>query len=863
MKKFIPDKKQQAVIDFNDGYAVVLAAPGCGKTESLSHRVLTAHQTYGVPYSDMLCITFTNRASRDMKEKVKEVVGGDVMSELFVGNLHRFCINYLFDNNLVPIDTGILDDTDQLDVISEMLCTREPKSWDIKGILDYSCKMTEEELGFPEELQLHKKAPQSDYYLRVDYKQLAHNYKQFKKDNKLIDFDDILFLTYNAMRMPDFQKVYVHSSYKWIQVDEVQDLNPLQLAIIDKLTDPNFSSVVFLGDERQAIYSFLGTQRASISNLSKRCHGNIIHFSNNYRSPMYLLDMLNDYAREELKIDSDKLPKTSNNIHIDDALTMVKCDDESEQNNVVSTLVRQIYCETEDESVGILVRTNKDAEAISRILEEHKIEHLKITNKDMFKMVDFKTLYAHFSVISQDTRFSEWSRILYQTHAITKISDARRCVRKMRKIGVTPTDLLEYEESSYFIEFAKSYQNKEIVIFDTETTGLNVFEDDIIQIAAIKVRNGVLVPNSELDIIIETNKSIPPTLKDGLVNPMIAEYERRKNGVRTTSYEYFMSAKEAFEMFTEYVGNDELLGHNVNYDVHILENNLLRRAEFINFSMPTYWDTLKISRMLDPNLRKHSLESLLEVYGLEGVNSHNALDDIKTTKSLMVFCYTKICPLLQVQREFLAHEVMKDIQRRLQKNYYPMYKHTKDKLYAADICPENSFDNEFTYIYNSMLEKNYIKPIERFNYMRALFDKVVIDKEKDLYFNQQLLNHMYEFRTFNEADLYQNGIIKERIHIMTIHKSKGLEFDNVLLYNVSDGVFPHYKSEKPDEDARVLYVGMSRAKKRLYMTYEGKISRFISTHDKVMEHFYDMPKGQKERLLKFEEKFVKFLSKDA
>ena len=157
-----------------------------------------------------------------------------------------------------------------------------------------------------------------------------------------------------------------------------------------------------------------------------------------------------------------------------------------------------------------------------------------------------------------------------------------------------------------------------------------------------------------------------------------------------------------------------------------------------------------------------------------------------------------------------------------------------------------------------MLENNFIKPIEHFDYMRALFDKVVINKDTDKYFNHQLLNHLYEFRTFNEADLYQNGIITERIHIMTIHKSKGLEFDNVVMYNISANVFPHYRSKDINEDARVLYVGMSRAKKRLFITYMGRISQFIDNHDKVKEHFYDMPEGQKNKLLKMEERFVKF-----
>lgn len=855
-KQFIPDGTQQAVIDFNHGYAIVLAAPGCGKTESLSQRILKAHKDYCVPYSEMLCVTFTNRASRDMKDKVKEVVG-DVMSELFVGNLHRFCINFLYENNIVPIDTGILDDTDQIDIISEMLNVSEPNSWDVKGILDYSCKLQEEEFEFPQELLLHKDAPTSDYYNRVQYTALASQYRQFKKENKVIDFDDILFLTYNAMRNPDYQRDYKMSSYKWIQVDEVQDLNPLQLAIIDKLTAPNFKSVVFLGDERQAIYSFLGTKKDSISSLSQRCNGNIFHFSNNYRAPLYLLDMLNDYAIEQLKIDSNKLPTTSNNTYIDDALTTVKCYDSEEQYNVVASLIREIY-EDENEGANILVRTNKDAEAISCILNEHKIKHLKITNKDMFKTINFKTLYAHLSVVAQDTRFSEWSRLLYQTRAIPKLSDARRCIHKMRKIGITPVDLLDYDNSSYFLEFANSYENKEIVVFDTETTGLNIFEDDIIQIAAMKVKNGEVVPGSELDIIIETNKQIPTTLKDGFVNPMVVEYERRKNGIRNNDFEYFLSAQDAFDKFVNYIGDDELLGHNVNFDIHILENNINRRSTGIHYAMPTYWDTLKISRLLDPNLRKHTLNGLLDVYGLEGVNSHNALDDIKATKSLMSHCYDKILPLLPKQLDFLNHDVMKSIQRRLMKNYYPLYKHTKDKLYSSIICEQNTFDFEFKHIYDCMLENNFIKPIEHFDYMRALFDKVVINKDTDKYFNHQLLNHLYEFRTFNEADLYQNGIITERIHIMTIHKSKGLEFDNVVMYNISANVFPHYRSKDINEDARVLYVGMSRAKKRLFITYMGRISQFIDNHDKVKEHFYDMPEGQKNKLLKMEERFVKF-----
>ena len=595
---------------------------------------------------------------------------------------------------------------------------------------------------------------------------------------------------------------------------------------------------------------------AIIVNIGKTCVSNVFNLSNNYRSPMYLLDMLNDYATTVLKIDVDKLPTTTNNEHVDDALQLIKCYDDSEQAHVMAMLARTIFFKETQESIGLLVRKNSDADDISEILTEHKIKHLKITNKDMFKMVDFKCLYSHFSVVTNDTRYSDWARLLYQTRVIPKLSDARRCITKMRKICVSPTDLIKYENSTYTIEYTKSFRGKEIVVFDTETTGLDMFNDDIIQIAAIKLKNGEIVPDSELDIIISTNKTIPPTLKKGFVNPMVAEYEHRKNGIRKNNYELFMEPQEAFEYFLKYIGDSELIGHNVNYDVHILENNIIRRTTGLSFSMSVFWDTLKLSRMLDPTIKKHTLEGLLQYYGLEGTNSHNAMDDILATKSLASYCYDKLSEKVEEQQAFIEHKVMKDIQRRMMRNYYPLYEHTFNKLYSRDISEENTFIYEFQYIYDRMCSTNYIKEITKFDYMKALFEKVVINPEEDIYFNQQLVNHIYEFRTFNEADLYQNGIINERLHIMTIHKAKGLEFDNVFIHNITSGVFPHYKSTDTLEDAKVLYVAMSRARKRVWITYRNAISSFLQD-DKVLHHFEDMNEGKLQRLMKFEQSFVR------
>ena len=369
----------------------------------------------------------------------------------------------------------------------------------------------------------------------------------------------------------------------------------------------------------------------------------------------------------------------------------------------------------------------------------------------------------------------------------------------------------------------------------------------------MKMRNGSIVHGSELDIIIKMDgsKSIPPTLHDGFVNPMVEEYKRRSSGEQKQN-QYFMEPEEAFDFFVKYIGDAELLGHNVNYDIHILENNIKRRAKCVNFKTPVYWDTLKMARMLDPNLRKHTLESLLETYGLEGINSHNALDDIRATKSLTDYCFEKMSNLVDTQLAFISHPELKKVQRRLMRKYWPLYQHTHDKLYSDIISEENSFDYEFDYIYQQMISLKIIKEIKLYPYIRSLFNKVVIDPEKDKYFNNQLVDHLYEFRTFNEGDFFQNSVLDERVFIMTIHKAKGLEFDDVILYDITNGRMPRYNTRNPDEDARVLYVAMSRAKKRLFMTYENKISEFLGNYDQVMEHFVDMHPEKKARLLNLE-----------
>ena len=117
---FVPDPCQQEVIEAEGGNHLVLASPGCGKTQILAERICRAHEN-GVDYADMLCLTFTNRAARGMTERIARRMGDEVTGEIFVGNVHRYCSRFLFANGLVPTESAVIDDDDAVSILARYL----------------------------------------------------------------------------------------------------------------------------------------------------------------------------------------------------------------------------------------------------------------------------------------------------------------------------------------------------------------------------------------------------------------------------------------------------------------------------------------------------------------------------------------------------------------------------------------------------------------------------------------------------------------------------------------------------------------------------------------------------------------------
>lgn len=916
MSGFKADESQRKVIEAQGGEHLVLAPPGCGKTHILTERIRFARRR-GVEYGDMLCLTFTNRAARSMRERISENIDDANVGDVYVGNVHRFCSRFLFEYGIIPAETSVIDDDDTISIVSRFMNEDEnviassyKRRRECFDAVHLSAMMHQIEHRHPKELRVHPEcfnkndiasirhicdvqgmlftptAMAEIYRDARDYMDMvkgeayrtewlpdimgmlrkmetADHYDRYKRENRLIDFEDLLLLTYDALtsdKLPRRDSAnYPYKLYSWCQVDEVQDLNPLQLRIIDLLIkSPSLSepcrhadntSIMFLGDEQQAIFSFMGAKMSTLEQLKQRCKGNIYHLSVNHRSPKYLLDVFNTYAQDILKIDREFLPDTDfNPPTVGNELSIICSNMLEGEYSDVAQQAQRIQEQNDSETTAVVVTANSDADIISSRMDEMGLGHFKVSGTDLFAKPEVKLLLAHLSVFANEHNFIAWARLLKGLHVYEQNASARAFVRQLLDHSLLPTDLMLRPGSSYIIEFAKAFNENEIVVFDTETTGLNVQEDDILQIAAVKMKGGEIVAGSEFSVFIETARPIPTMLGD-VVNPIIEERKHHKQ----------LSHADGLKAFMQYVGNGILLGHNADYDYNILDANLKRYLPYVSLKKqcPAYFDSLKLTRLLEPQLHQYKLKYLLEVLGLEGVNSHLADADVAATANVVKHCFERAKQVIPQQMEFLVQRKVRERTADMRKKMLPVYNATLSRLrqvqpFESDVL----LAEELRKFYSYLVKEAIIQPVRNAEYIFKYISKEMIDPVEDCDLMTQISNHILELSTLKESDLCSADIVDERVFVTTVHKAKGLEFDNVIIFDAADDRYPSFFAKNDakmiEEDARKFYVAMTRAKKRLIVSMsavkldyrnqrqERDLTRFMKPIEKYFnKHFID------------------------
>jgi len=300
------NKQQKEAVLHTEGPLLILAGAGSGKTRVLTHRIAYLISEKNVHPGNILAITFTNKAAREMKERTEKLLG-DMAEGIWVGTFHSVCLRILrrdiekigFNNNFVIFDT---DDQQKLikDCLKEL--NLNEKNFPPKMVLEIIGKAKDEMI----EPETYSKINASDYRLGK-VARIYELYQKKLKSNNAVDFDDIILHTIRLLLDNPPVLDYYHRKFKYILVDEYQDTNTAQYALISLLAQGSRNLCV-VGDDDQCIYMWRGANIRNILDFEKEFNDcKIIKLEQNYRSTQNILEAANNVIRNNGGRKSKKL----------------------------------------------------------------------------------------------------------------------------------------------------------------------------------------------------------------------------------------------------------------------------------------------------------------------------------------------------------------------------------------------------------------------------------------------------------------------------------------------------------------------------------------------------------------------------
>lgn len=379
-----------------NGPLLILAGAGSGKTRTITYRIAYMIQELGIsPYS-ILAVTFTNKAAKEMRERVENLIGEDGKRAM-ISTFHSFGLRLLrvyskiigYDSNFTIYDTD-----DQKKVVKGIMKQLVIKNKDLTEgkIVSRISKLKEDGIS-PEEYEKdHRFEPDANIIYEV-YKR----YNQILKENNGMDFSDILTNTYKLLESREVLEK-LQEKFKYIMVDEYQDTNNIQYKIINKIA-AKYRNICVVGDENQSIYGFRGADIRNILDFEKDYpDAVVIKLEENYRSTKIILDAANEVIKNNKTSKDKKLwtKKVSG-----DKIILKPCSDgRDEVNFVIEEIVEMRKDGRRYNDFTILYRTN----AQSRLFEEgflrYNIPYKVFGGMQFYQRAEIKDILAYLSVIN-------------------------------------------------------------------------------------------------------------------------------------------------------------------------------------------------------------------------------------------------------------------------------------------------------------------------------------------------------------------------------------------------------------------------------------------------------------------------------
>ena len=850
------NKKQQQVINELNQNILLSAGAGTGKTNVLSYRVANILNKNRANADEILCLTFTNKACRELKNRITSQLDFETANKITIRTIHGFAYQVITTTakkaQTIFKEFVIFDDEDQKTLIRQTIANfPKARALDIQYIVNCIEQLKQE--------RALKHIYTED--IEADYTTIYHQHLKFNKtfnqqqnDNltKFFQFDGLnIIINYelalqqmhgldykdliaNAYRL--FQDENICSSwrkrYKYIMIDEMQDTSSFEYTMLENLFPAN--NIMLCGDEFQTIYEWRGSNPQKIlTAFTEKYNPLIINFNENYRSTKLLLEMayntlinlfcketiLHSYAKNLLS----KSSELGHKIELKQANSLA-----NEAQWIFQNIVNLLPLVKTPTQIAILVRQNNYLQNLTLHLnylaniynqknQETPINFIQIDNIRFFKRQEIKDVLSIMKYLINPNDYLSLQRILINLipnigiRTIKQISSA-----EYLQNGLRLSDFINanFQNPNYepFSDLISAYLSKDIIVFDIEGTGTDIFADNIIQLSAIKIRKGKKI--AEFNRYLKSDKPVGDSEK-----------------VHHISDEYLQTHGENPELvlqeFCQFIQDAIITGHNIRgYDMDILNQNLLKHnLKPVDFSNINF-DTLDLVRRFYPNLPNHKLEFLSNHFQFETKSNHNSLDDVFATWELLhKLLEDKIIPTAKKRSELINKQKNKFIY--VAQIFQKLHNILNDNLLLENLIAQIVEEFNLVNIYKANATQDGAVRLEN---IRNLFR--LAKAELNLHRGTNGIKELLQYASLSNTDLDALTSSHPKIPIITIHQAKGLEFDYEFLAGMNDDIFPSYFSTRngsiTEEEKRLFYVAITRAKKALFLSSSGRPSRLLN-----------------------------------
>lgn len=850
------NKKQQQVINELNQNILLSAGAGTGKTNVLSYRVANILNKNRANADEILCLTFTNKACRELKNRITSQLDFETANKITIRTIHGFAYQVITTTakkaQTIFKEFVIFDDEDQKTLIRQTIANfPKARALDIQYIVNCIEQLKQEralkhiytediEADYTTIYHQHLKfnktfnQQQSDNltkFFQFDGLNIIINYELALQQMHGLDYKDLIA---NAYRL--FQDENICSSwrkrYKYIMIDEMQDTSSFEYTMLENLFPAN--NIMLCGDEFQTIYEWRGSNPQKIlTAFTEKYNPLIINFNENYRSTKLLLEMayntlinlfcketiLHSYAKNLLS----KSSELGHKIELKQANSLA-----NEAQWIFQNIVNLLPLVKTPTQIAILVRQNNYLQNLTLHLnylaniynqknQEAPINFIQIDNIRFFKRQEIKDVLSIMKYLINPNDYLSLQRILINLipnigiRTIKQISSA-----EYLQNGLRLSDFINanFQNPNYepFSDLISAYLSKDIIVFDIEGTGTDIFADNIIQLSAIKIRKGKKI--AEFNRYLKSDKPVGDSEK---VHHISDEYLQTHGE----------NPKLVLQKFCQFIQDAIITGHNIRgYDMDILNQNLLKHnLKPVDFSNINF-DTLDLVRRFYPNLPNHKLEFLSNHFQFETKSNHNSLDDVFATGELLhKLLEDKIIPTAKKRSELINKQKNKFIH--VAQIFQKLHNILNDNLLLENLITQIVKEFDLVNIYKANATQDGAVRLEN---IRNLFR--LAKAELNSHRGTNGIKELLQYASLSNTDLDALTSSHPKIPIITIHQAKGLEFDYEFLAGMNDDIFPSYFSTRngsiTEEEKRLFYVAITRAKKALFLSSSARPSRLLN-----------------------------------